>query len=1127
MFMLLLAAPAGAAEEQTHLFDATLSLTGGCDTSNADPIPDPGCPGGEHPPKGQFQSPSSVTTDSYGDIYVSSFPAETGGQEARIDIFDPAGHFLTEMGVPGVQKLAVDANGYLYAYVRGIGVGPPPTVERFDPTKYDPAAGEIEYGSPPISIATEIGGGGIAVNPVNQHLYVAVKGGLQVKTYWLLEYGPPTAGVPNEPISEDTIGKGTLNGEGDNQWVAVDATHHRIYAADYDPITDRMVIRVFEEAAPYKLLETIDGSTIPGNTNRFVQFRGSGGLPVAVEEETGHVFVGDIQAGKKVFEFEEDGSYVWTYSKPTLEGGAKGIAIDNGAHSPNLGELYVPSGYTGAGHLYAFEKKPEPKAPVVEAVSVDGVQSDEAVLHAKINPKALAAHYSFEYVTQQAFEASGFEGAAVAGEGTVPAANEGLPVSAAARGLSPDTAYRFRVVATNECEPGGCSGEAEGTFHTFPLFPPASGCANEALRTGPSAALPDCRAYELVTPVNTGGKPPLAPGGEIADFNPWGGPTASAQGEDLLFVINGGVIPGTEGTGVTGDAYLATRTPGGWQSASSSPNGAQAVGPSPGGLSPDQRYMIWNTGNFSGGSLEAPHAVYLRYPDGSFQLVGQGSLGTQLAVDPHYVSAGATHVIFTSSGLEPEAPEPIGVTPTAALYDRTPDGVTHVVSLLPGEVTPAPGQGALFEGASDDGSAVAFGLGEKGSPLYLRVDDKETLQAGPAEARSAGLSADGRYLYYLLAGNLYRFDAQTQETATVAETGDARPVLVPASGEGVYFISKTALGAGPNPQGAAPQPLGENLYYWDGSQLHFLGTVTKRDAEGEFRETRFFDGLELGLFAKGAYHPFNYLGRSLGVVPARADSQGGVLLFESRADLTGYEAGGSAQVYRYDAGQGTLECLSCPASGAASTTDAGLLSASEPSLASETPLYDNSVVPNVSADGRRAFFQSSERLAPADNDGVQDVYEWEAAGKGGCATPGGCLYLISSGQSGKPSYLFGASESGDDVFISTSDLLNGFDPDETASIYDARVGGGFPPPPAPAGECLGETCQPAAGARSDPTPASAIFEGQGNVVPGARHCRKGTHAVRRKGRRRCVANKHKHHGKRGHKRANTGGRAHR
>src|SRR6266576_2161959 len=59
-----------AGAEGIPVFNAEHSLTGNCEVSSLDPIPDPGCPGVEHP--GPFILPVAVTIDSYGDIFLAS-----------------------------------------------------------------------------------------------------------------------------------------------------------------------------------------------------------------------------------------------------------------------------------------------------------------------------------------------------------------------------------------------------------------------------------------------------------------------------------------------------------------------------------------------------------------------------------------------------------------------------------------------------------------------------------------------------------------------------------------------------------------------------------------------------------------------------------------------------------------------------------------------------------------------------------------------------------------------------------------------------------------------------------------------------------------------------------------------
>jgi hypothetical protein len=191
---------------------------------------------------------------------------------------------------------------------------------------------------------------------------------------------------------------------------------------------------------------------------------------------------------------------------------------------------------------------------------------------------------------------------------------------------------------------------------------------------------------------------------------------------------------------------------------------------------------------------------------------------------------------------------------------------------------------------------------------------------------------------------------------------------------------------------------------------------------------------------------------------------------------------------------------------------------------------------NLSADGKRVFFDTPEALVAADTDGdegcpypdfalglsCQDVYEWEAKGSGSCsweAQNGGCIYLISSGRSSDASYFADASASGDDVFFYTRSQLVGRDEDGFRDVYDARVGGGLaaqnqPPPPPPCGG--EESCRAGEGtAPPSGSPATAGFSGPPNPKP---HRKKPKHHKPKK------HHKHKHHRKQAEARA---GRNHR
>ncbi|MGN6588663.1 MAG: hypothetical protein ACTHKT_14515, partial [Solirubrobacterales bacterium] len=203
------------------------------------------------------------------------------------------------------------------------------------------------------------------------------------------------------------------------------------------------------------------------------------------------------------------------------------------------------------------------------------------------------------------------------------------------------------------------------------------------------------------------------------------------------------------------DLYEALRTSRGWTTARRlSPSGEQAVIPTLGGVSSDHSYTFVHVEpvftNRVGGSLAGEFgADYLSNPDGSFEPVGIGSEGTEPLAQGRYISEGGKHVIF-STGKDPnlsywcfkqgphcavEELEPAATTGTGAIYDREADGPTHLLSLLPGATEQEAGRQAFYQGASKDGTSIAFKI--EGN-LYLRVNsggetgEEETEEAAPA-----------------------------------------------------------------------------------------------------------------------------------------------------------------------------------------------------------------------------------------------------------------------------------------------------------------------------------------------------------------------------------------------------------
>ena len=140
-------------------------------------------------------------------------------------------------------------------------------------------------------------------------------------------------------------------------------------------------------------------------------------------------------------------------------------------------------------------------------------------------------------------------------------------------GLEPGTAYRYRFVAEGDGAPGepvvrrrrraGRRRRRRGTSR--PTRRPerrAPSCPNEALRYGASAALPDCRAYELVSPLDK-------EGGDIQSrARP---PTSRSLRTEAPSPTPPTAPSATPSQPPTSSQYIAHRGAGGWASEAISP----------------------------------------------------------------------------------------------------------------------------------------------------------------------------------------------------------------------------------------------------------------------------------------------------------------------------------------------------------------------------------------------------------------------------------------------------------------------------------------------------------------------------------------------------------------------------
>jgi hypothetical protein len=775
--------------------------------------------------------------------------------------------------------------------------------------------------------------------------------------------------------------------------------------------------------------------------------------------------------------------------------------------------------------------------PQAKAKQTHPILYNEATLRGEVDPSGLATKYHFEYLTEEEYEANEetFEGAQSTPIGELAAGKGFVVVEATLTGLGEGTEYRFRLLAQNSVGLAQGEGEEEGSFETLQRRLPQT-CPNTAYRFGLSANLPDCRAYELVTPAQTNGSLPYAASGAgtlSGIFSNWLTVQRGlgAAGERLSYFVDG-TLPGFEGNGRF-DGYRAERGAGGhptdgWQSTLFSPDYTESAPgilhlPSQHGVAPDQLYSIWEIDPEPETFPETrPKGAYLQTPAG-FEVLGQGSLGEDLGALSRYVSADGAHVIFVSKEHLEEGAAPKG---TEAIYDRTAGEASgEVVSVKPGGSSFT--EGATYLGATEDGSAVTFSVG---GVLYLHREG-ETTEIATSPNTFAGFSGDGMRVFYVDSANgasaagLFACDT---EAGPCAGSGAHSPTkiatagifaAVSSDGARAFFSSTEALTGGEeNDNGEEAEAGDHNLYVWDDTGVHLIGRLPALD----FEKAAFGGPSEMNLagwtravgFAAGG----SQSGRML--APTRSTPSGGAFAFQSHARLTAYDNEGVGEIYRYDptAEEGErLLCVSCDPSGAPPSTNAQL----EDVSSSGSPLNRSTMIANLTDSGDEVFFQSFDRLLPEDANDAEDVYEWRAKGSGApeCTRPGGCLALISSGQGETPTFLYAMSADGRDVFIHTKEKLVGADVAGSPSIYDARAGGGIPEP-TPTAPCQGDACQ---GTGTEPPvipSATSTGAGEGGPSGGRPPCVKGKHRV--KGR--CVPVRHHKHHRRHHRaHANRGG----
>jgi len=787
------------------------------------------------------------------------------------------------------------------------------------------------------------------------------------------------------------------------------------------------------------------------------------------------------------------------------------------------------------GPILGEDMSVQTTGPVVGGVWSEDVIFTEATLKAEINPEGNPTTYRFEWGTDASYGNS-------SPESNVGSDSSSHEVSAFLEGLQPATTYHYRVVATNGVA------ENEGADHTFTTPEPFAldtNCTNQSFRVGPGANLPDCRAYEMVSPVDKGGRGIVAGPSRLASSVRAAFDQAAVNGNGLTYTS--ATSFGDEPSNRSANQYLARRGADAWTTHGISPplkesllTGSALVGlwafDTPFSSFSDDLSSAWlrdpNRTPLASGGVEGFGNIYRRdNADGTYhdpvitnepllwpeedyfgRLFGREGLDRIAGMAFRGRSRDGSHVIFEAAAqLTPDASA--STETPVQIYDHS-GGELHLVSVLPGGA-PSPGarvatahteNGDSFgddaranaeRAVSEDGSRVfwtASGVGV--GALYVRVNGtttvpiSESVTNGPSRFQTA--STDGSKVIFSFGSDpqtedFYEFDVDTETPTLIAHNVTA---MAGASKDlsYFYFVSRDALDTG----ATAGQ---ENLYLRHEGTIKFIATVTEKDVSAQ----RF---PSIGGHSGVTAHVVNPALHGVRVTP-----DGRHLAFMSSASLTGYDntdaLSGKAdvEVFLYDAGDNGLTCVSCNPSGArphggGARPSYGVGAPENPKSEWQTAAsippseheLDTSRV--LSDDGNRVFFNAMDALVPEDTNGHQDVYEWERQGAGTCQKPGGCISLISTGKSNTYSEFVDASADGRDVFFRTESSIDPRDPG-LMDIYDAREGGGLPPPPPPTQPCLGDACQSAPPAPNDPTPASASFHGAGDPRPkkANRHCR--------------------------------------
>ena len=942
--------------------------------------------GGGHFPIDPAVSPGApiVTTkgicadavDSAGDVWVANAPTKL------ILRYDSTGAFLSSLDVsaqfPGtfaVCGLGFDSHDNLYVgqVFGGLWRYAAPgytTATQIEPANSDPRA--------------------IAVDPSTDALYVAHQVPASVKVY-------DSSGVLQATIASGIPGSYFTG-------VAVDETTHDVYLAD----AGNGKIRVFHP-------ETQHPPTItPGDPTAITST--SATLNAKVDPETFDVtdchfdYNGvETDPGNPHASPPVPPTFAYSSSAPCTPdpgSGSGDVAVHADLTGLNGGSTYhfriVASNAQPGGTATGPDQSFTTPGPAITDTRATDVSDSAAILRASVNPRGHSTTYQFEYGT-----GTGYGHTAPVAPAAIGAGSSAFPVAERVTGLDPSTTYHFRVVAVSS---DGTDRGPDATFTTFAGIPDFSGdgCGNQAFRSGPGAALPDCRAYEQASPVDKNGNDIIG--------NPSSN-QAAADGHAAAFVSLGDL--NSTGSHFHAQRYVAHRGSGGWSYDAATPLAASVNGdesavelgrddnldvslsqvlaangggtlfstdlssfqrqsvlslPSSSALSLDPQFAAHDTAHFTFESTSAllPGVADLQpnlydYDHGNLTLAGRvpvfpatrcddsgGGPSGDCVVPPAGSFAGSYETLsnaLDSSGtykqntLSDDGSKVFFTErSTGRLYMRSGGTVTTQINAAQGTTDPGGHKPAAFLAATPDGHTVYFSSCEKLTP-------DSTAVSAAADA-CTGTSGPPSFTPVPAASDLYAYDTASGDLTDLTAVPGAGPMGADVQG---------VLGASPD----------GNYLYFAANGVLALGASSGDCAGAKSGTCSLYlahDGA-LSFVARlgpGSADYLNWKPSIPGGAGERRTSRvadDGVLLFSSARPLTSFDnngpqcAGGGhgvlvpgpcSEFYRFDpqsnGGTGQLDCVSCNPTGAPPLGNAELASLASGGINQDTSDYGNAVL---------------------------------------------------------------------------------------------------------------------------------------------------------------------------------------